>query len=703
MKISIALLKNYIEIPVGPADLVDLFEDIGLEVKRQEKSGNDTVLTLELLANRGDLHAYTGIAREIYGRTRWMLKDKSRLLERPVLRTHAAGFSLIVLSDKCLAYTLTEFNLENPAAANSKLPDDYQRMLEVAGIHSINHAIDISNIINLELGQPTHVFDADKVHGEIVVRDSVYGEKAWVLFSDKAVTLPAGTLVVADSEKILAVAGVIGCEDSKVDGQTTRLLLESAVYDPVSIRMAAKSIDIQTASSSRFEKGGDIMIVGTSVARANMLLSQLGWSLQYAAPEQQWEPDPSEIDLQLDDLNASLGLTLQPVELENILSGYGFQTQIIDENEITVAVPSYRTWDVKEKQDIYEEVCRYLGYNELSSKIPEKVAIQSDPVLFNKDLTNEVLINEGFYEVFTEGFYSESHRQKLGFKEEHPAWKHVNIINSQERSYALMKNNNVVHALDLIRTNLNYKTKNIKAFEWNRTFHPAAEGSNPAPFERKVLWMVITGSSRESNWQERGRLSDAFYLKGIILEIAEQLGLSLSFKQTTSAAQDDYPITSYLLHPGRKVNIQLGEKTIGVLGEIHPGLVKTWDLKEVRPYFLEIEQSFLTAMPEPRIYKEPSNIQTIARDLTLLLPSGLAADEVRAIMISQSELISEVEITDLFNGEQTGYSNAVTFSIIFDPKRVDKTSLSSDEINRATENLFENTKSHFINHDITRR
>jgi len=231
VKIAHDVLRRFVEVPSDPKVLRALFDDLGLEVKRVEPDGSGlgTVFTLELLANRGDHYCYHGIAREIAGRTgaRVALPMVDRLEVGP------SPVPLRIDTPRCLLYTATLFEHDGkaqPLAGERLLP------LLAAGLHSVSAPVDATNLANLELGQPTHAFDADTIVGGIVVRDSVAGEKAWPLFAPGPVEIPAGTLVIADDQKILAIAGVIGCEESKTTDATRRLLLESACFDPVAVR-----------------------------------------------------------------------------------------------------------------------------------------------------------------------------------------------------------------------------------------------------------------------------------------------------------------------------------------------------------------------------------------------------------------------------------------------------------------------------------
>ena len=234
MKLSSRHLAQYTVLPSSTRALRLLLDDVGIEVKRVEDTDSDTHFTLELLANRGDHHCYYGVARELRGRT-------GAHLHAPAYSRLETGPSPIPIrceTSDCLMYTATLMVKSGPDGA---FPPEQNVPLHAAALQSISPPVDATNLSNLELGQPTHAFDADTIDGEIVIRDSVDGEKAWPLFTEGPISLPEGTLVIADQSKILAIAGVIGCEESKTTEQTTRLLIESATFDPVRVRKASRA------------------------------------------------------------------------------------------------------------------------------------------------------------------------------------------------------------------------------------------------------------------------------------------------------------------------------------------------------------------------------------------------------------------------------------------------------------------------------
>lgn len=702
MKISIKTLSNYIELSHESLDqLRDMFEDVGLEVKRTEENQDDTLFTLELLANRGDHYSYLGIVQEIHGRTGWKIKAPSVL---SVEKAKEKKVSISIESEKCLSYTLSAFTRGKEAATGTL--SEFNSLLTTSGTNLINAAVDIGNIVGIERGQPVHIFDADKVNGKISVRETKEGETAHLLFTEGETTLPVGTLVISDATKILAVAGVIGCEEAKPTEATTRVYMESALFDPVAVRKTAKHLGLQTSASMRFERGGDPAAVLPAIDRAAYLFSKSGWEHDFSQVACLWQPVPLGIACSAGDVNDYLGTRYSIKEIQSALAGYGFQFSNNRDERFIAIVPSHRIWDIKENRDVFEEVCRHFGYNSLPTEMPRiepSSRNAGDAYLMRKALIEEVLLGHGFFEVFTDGFYGEAQRQKLDVLGPNPVGPHVRVVNAQDRSFSLMKNNNVIQALDLVQTNMNVRNSDVKAFEWTRTFHPNAQAENGLCEERKILWLIASGEILGKTWKDPSHAASVFFLKGIAEQIADSLDVPISIEQSETCSEKDYPVVSALLHPSRKANIMHDGQVVGVIGEVHPKLVRSWGLKKLRPCYMEINQSLMTLPSAQKLYCEPKNIQQVQRDVCLLMPDRLPSQLVSEALLEGSDQIAGIAVTDVFNSEKTQNQNAVTFSVTIDPERSGKTAVTAEEANEETEKAVRGALRRFKPQGLDRR
>ena len=684
MKIAANLLRRWTALPEDDHTLRHLLDDLGLEVKRAERHPTaGTIFTLELLANRGDHHCYAGVAREITGRT-------GAALPRQHTAQLVVGQSPIPLVNEtplCLRYTAT---LLERISDDHPLDEAVGAALTVLGDAPLGTAIDATNLVNTELGQPSHAFDADRIKGGITVRLSRAGERAWPLFKPEPVELPEGTLVIADDQKILAVAGVIGCEESKTTAATTRVLLESATFDPVAVRKASRALGIHTDASARFERGSDPELALGGAARVVHLLESSGvWRRvgetglvgDFVTPER-W------ISLDLAAACTFLGLPLDYAEAADRLSRYGFEIRPEgaepENSRLSARVPSWRIWDVETDADLLEELAKSIGYNNTPIALPPvdlgAVPTHEEQV---KVIASGVLVSAGLYEALTDGFYSRGQLDVLGLPEGHPLLNHVETSNALDRAYSLLKNNTLVQAVDAVAANLRRKVEDVALFEWTRVFEPDASAPNGVCRERKVLWACVSSQDRPRAWGLTPRPADIWTLKALIRE----LGVALALPLSVGAADPSHPL-SVALHPGRQGVVLLDGATVGVLGELHPAVCKAAGIKRERPCYLEINLNALTAPGARPSFEEPSALQPIDRSLAFTLPHRFPAVEVvRQLRASGPPWLSDVAMTDVFHHEEEGARvRTVTYAMRFQQSAEGRT---ADEVNAVVRDLLQ--------------
>lgn len=684
MRISQRILSQYTVIPEDPHELRLLLDDIGIEVKKCEtldvNNYQDTFFDLEILANRGDHCSYLGIAREIHGRAGSGIK-------MPAVASLLIGpspHSLQISTDLCLRYSLTLLELfENPP----DLPDYVFAPLAAANLHRISPVVDVSNLVNIEIGQPTHMFDADKIEGPIVVRLSVDGEHAWPLFSENPISLPVGTIVIADSVKILAIAGVIGCEDSKATKNTRRILLESGTFDPVSIRKTSQALGIRTDSSYRFERGGDPALVKVGAARVIKLMRDYCCAavLGRTSVTGAWEDPLREIDFSISAANQFLGLKMSADDMCERLERYGFTASQKDGNSrISVRVPPGRLWDVEYPSDLYEELAKSFGYNNVPTLLPaiDLGGVKSSAEKVREN-TEEILIGYGFYEVFTDGFYSADAIDVFDLPIKHPLHQHVRVLGAVDKGHALLKNNGLLQLLEAVADNVRRKETMIKAFEWTRTFHPDESSENGLCKERRILACITSGPLSPASWNGSPGSANSLFLKGVLFELGYTLGIP--FYLGSEAL--DHPLTK-VMHPGRHRTITLENRVVGIMGEIHPEVCRRVGIKrqEVRPCYLELEVSALESKSIIHKYKEPEVRMPSARSLAFTMPFGIEAEEVlHIIKQTPNERILSVDVVDEYlHEENNNLQRTLTFEVLWSN---DEHILTAEELNEATDKL----------------
>ncbi|HEX2834630.1 MAG TPA: phenylalanine--tRNA ligase subunit beta [Thermoanaerobaculia bacterium] len=674
MRFLLEHLNTHTEMPSSVHDAREVLDEVGIEVKTVDATAQGTVFNCELLANRGDHYCYNGVAREVTGRTGKPLHfPQARQLD--VINADATRVK--IESPLCLVYTVTELFRGD---ASTPLPADVLAPLTAAGIHSINAPVDASNLTNFDIGQPTHAFDADTIDGPITIRLSRAGEKAWMLFTEAAVEIPEGTLVIADDSKILGIAGVIGCVESGITDKTTRILLESACFDPVAVRIASRRLDQATDAAARFMRGGDPTLPLAGAARVAYLLEKhCGYRVGNAYVAGDWTDPRRTIDVDVAKTNRFIGTELTPLQMAERLTRYGFAVEVPGSATpaLTVTVPPHRLWDVAFEADLAEELLKSVGYNATPITLP---SVDMGALPSHREnvetLVNEVLVAEGFFEIFTDSFYGRGVREKLGLGEDDPLFAHVEMQNSIERNYSLMRNNTIAQALDAFVTNANLRNTNIKIFEWARVYFPDLS-------EKPLLWLLANGRDRGPFWGDKGRPADAIYLKGIV----EQLRLALRIDLQTGAS-DGHRLERFF-HSGRRAGIHLDGKLVGIFGELHPQLLQRFDVKRHRPVYLELDVDALQVAPRPRTYVEPSNRQPVVRNVAYALPRGITAADVRDALASAAPpFLREIRITDLF---ELPDARAVTFEIEY----LAEEALTSETINAATEAMITAVKAKF--------
>lgn len=670
MKFLLEHLRTHTDLPAAH-EARELLDEVGIEVKTVETTREGTVFNCELLANRGDHYCYNGVAREVSGRTGKPLRfPQARKLDV----VPADATRVRVESPLCLVYTATELFRGD---ASAPLPADVLAPLTATGIHSINAPVDASNLTNFDIGQPTHAFDADTIDGPITIRTSRAGEKAWMLFTDAPTEIPEGTLVIADDSKILGIAGVIGCVESGITDKTTRILLESACFDPVAVRIASRQLNQPTDAAARFMRGGDPTLPLVGAARVAYLLeTHCGYRVGKAYVAGDWKDPRRTIEVNVAKTNRFIGTELTTLEMAERLTRYGFAVEP-NVNTLTVSVPPHRLWDVSFEADLAEELLKSVGYNATPITLPS-VAMGALPShAENVEVqVNDVLVAEGFFEIFTDSFYGRGVRDRLGLAEGDPLWDHVEMQNSIERNYSLMRNNTVAQALDALVTNLNLKNANLKIYEWARIYYPDLS-------ERGLLWLLANGRDRGPSWGDKGRPADSIYLKGIVEQL--RLELRVDLRTGTSAGHR----LERFFHPGRRAGIWLDDAIVGIFGELHPQLLQRFDVKRQRPVYLEIETDALRVAPRKRTYADPPTRQPVVRNVAYALPRGIAAAEVRDALASAAPaFLRQIRITDLFELPE---ARAVTFEIEY----LSDEALTGETINAATEAMMAAVKARF--------
>lgn len=636
MKISVNRLRQIIDLPQEIRNVRNLLDDVGIEVKRID---GDT-LTLEILANRGDHHSYVGIAMEVRGRT----GDKMRFPEITHWGDWATHTSRNPATSSCFRYRVIQVSV--PAGT------------DVEGI--------LDDVV-LDYGQPVAAYDARYVKLDTMdVRVSVEGET--VTLNGQDVSLPVGTMVVISDDVIVSVAGVIVADRARVRADTTDVVLEAACYNPVSIRKASRALRISNYSTTRYERGSDYAMGDRGLGR---VLAVTGWPVTASRPAiRTWDVMPPVPHLAfLWSLAVSyLGLDKTQVSEAEVYArleryGYGF-------SQANIHIPSWRRWDIHTAEDIYEDLARSYGYDNLPSKLPNILlgSVPSERERIQADVTS-VLVGHGMYEVITDGFYGRQDRDRLLCEGDVLWGAHVEVANALDRGYSLLKNNTLIQALNLVATNLAVQKTEIKAYEYTRTFHPSDDG----PVERHVLWSIVCGKERKS-WGRDGEI-DPIYVKGVMEEIARKTNRRLTIAECTSV------LLPYL-HPTRCGDVMMDEVKVGVMGEIHPDVLARFKIKGARPVYVELDTDLLLRYGQPIPYVDPPSRQLVVKDLTVDVPQGKPLGPVLDVIRANGGIVAADVIDRYERGDVIAWTMRITIDPDYDATALMESLLSTTHVQR---------------------
>jgi phenylalanyl-tRNA synthetase beta chain len=436
-------------------------------------------------------------------------------------------------------------------------------------------------------------------------------------------------------------------------------------------------------------RGGDPTLPLIGAARVAYLLEQYaGYRVGNAYTAGDWKNPMRTIEVHVAKTGRFIGAELTPLAMAERLTRYGFTVEMRDET-LLVNVPPHRLWDVHFEADLAEEVLKSVGYNNTPITLPT-VQMGALPGHAENvaERVNEVFVAEGFYEIFTDSFYGRGVRERLGIGEGDPLWPHVEMQNSIERNYSLMRNNTVAQALDALAANVNNKLANVKMFEWARIYLPDLS-------EQSILWALANGRDRGPFWGDKGRPADAIYWKGILEQLRLELRVDLKI-----GASDGHRLERFF-HPGRRAGILLGGKTVGIFGELHPLLVQRFDIKRQRPVYLEIAVDALNAEPLPRAYSEPPSRQPVVRNVAYAIPAGIPAAAIHdALAAAAPPFLREIRIVDVYeipNDPQR--ARAVTFELEY----LSEEALTGETINAATEAMMAAVTNAFGERGVTLR
>jgi phenylalanyl-tRNA synthetase beta chain len=632
---------------------------------------SDPVLEFDLTPNRPDCLSIIGIAREIAAIQQTRVKYPEIIL----LETDESIFDLssvtIETPDHCPRYAARL--LEDIRVASS--PFWLQDRLMSVGLRPINNIVDITNFVMMETGQPLHAFDFDRLaENRIVVRTAEDGE-SFTTLDEKDRVLTEEMLLICDGKSPVAVAGVMGGLNSEIEDKTTRVLIESAYFNPVSIRKTSKKLGLSTEASHRFERGVDPEGTVKAANRAAQLMAEIarGKILKGVIDEHPRKTGKKTIHLSVDDTNRILGINLNPNEMKSLLQSIEFEVNDED-GYLAVAPPTFRV-DVERQEDIMEEVARLSGYNNIPTTFP---LIPADTRTYSPliDLRNRIktmLIGFGFTETINYSFISKHSCDLLGLPPDDLRTKTVNILNPLTEEQAVMRTSLIPGLIETVRRNFFQQIRNLRLFEIGKVY--ISNGKDALPDEIEMLTGIWTGASTEHSWNVKETACDFYDTKGIV----EGLLNALNVRDTVFTQMSDN--LCWYTRPGYTARIIADSDVLGLVGEVAPQILRNYDVKQ--PAFIfEINLDILLPLTQKSRYAEAlPKFPAISRDITMIVDKNI---ETHAILKHVSDfdekLVESLQLFDMYVGDPIpGNKKSISFRITY---RSDRETLEDETVNR---------------------
>ena len=632
----------------------------------------DYVFEIGLTPNRADAMSHMGVARDL--KTICMLKKIPFEWTIPETSLFYVdnNKSLIPInvkdSIKCSQY----YGLTISGITVAPSPTWLQNRLKSIGIGPINNVVDVTNYILHDLGQPLHAFDSQKIKKEIIIK-TCSDKTSFITLDGVKRELDSEDLMICDSEKPLCIAGIFGGVDSSISEQTTSIFLESAYFDPISIRKSAKHHSLNTDASFRFERGVDPEIQVTALKRAAILIKDIAGGeitsdIQYFSKSPK---EPFQIFLSFDVLKRTIGETIEQEDLNTILNSLEIIINNVSETGIGMTIPRYRV-DVTRPADVVEEILRIYGYNNLKDK---PLQYEANPAYTWKSshklevaLANK-LTGHGYMEIINNSLTSPKFSADF--------YAPVTLVNPLGKELSLMRQTLIYSALEVISFNLNRQNKNLKLFEFGSIYGK----TNDAFIEAKRLSISLVGNALESNWEIMKSPSNFFYGKGVIQDFLASIGFeNLKWIEITNP------------HFEESFQITFKEKIMGVFGMVTKNIRDSFGIDQ-EVYIAELNWDLLTEMSyaNPLRYEEVPKFPLVRRDFALLLDDSISFEKLRlSALKTNCKILKEINLFDVYEGENIEKGKkSYGLSFIFLDKNKTLTDKQVDKVMNKLQNNFE--------------
>ena len=664
---------------------------VGTPAKDYLGLATDALIEIGLTANRVDAASHIGVARDLYAYLRhnnipcsfkmpdvsaWADSDQGEAIPMEV-----------TAADGAPRYTGTTIRGVKVAPS----PEWLQKKLLAIGLRPINNIVDITNFVLHEIGQPLHAFDAAKIlGGKVVVRRAEEGEK-FVTLDGVERTLSAADLMIANTEKSMCLAGVFGGEESGVTETTTDVFLESAYFNPVSIRKSSKRHGLKTDASFRYERGADPLVVEYAAKRAALLILELAGG-KIEGRTQQFYPEKIEkkvVDLDYARIENFVGKKIGAEVIESILESLAYEFIEKTENGAKVAVPSYMV-DVYRECDIVEEILRIYGYNNIELPQAMRMSVNAPQKPEQEQVRKTIadfLAANGFVETMNNSLTKSDYYSKL---KTFPEEKCVRIMNPLSSDLNVMRQTLILNGLEVIAYNINRQITNIKTFEYGSvySFNPEMDGKTLESYEEHTCYALFMSGQPEKSWRVDPGKGNYFQLKGYLELLLKRFGCDIYSLVTEAAPADLFSEGLTYLLPG-------SAQPLAVMGTIAPARLKQFGIKQ--PVFAaEINwPAFFTLIKRNKIrYTELPKFPEVRRDLALLLDESVSyADLRKSALRVGKKLLKQVGLFDVYRGDKIAEGKK-QYALSFVLQDLEKT-LTDNDVERVMSKLLATFQNEF--------
>ncbi|MGB0999421.1 MAG: phenylalanine--tRNA ligase subunit beta [Flavobacteriales bacterium] len=623
---GIHVLNESAEIGGNPKDFLDLDEEFCIEIG--------------LTPNRADAMSHFGVARDLKAYCDVHNVDYTWTnLEAPELpNSSTQPIAVDIQSDACYRYA----GLAVKGIEVKESPEWLKKSLQSIGLEPINNIVDLSNYIMHDIGQPLHIFDLEQIEGQKVVVRQAKADEEFLALDGRTLKLKTEDLVIADANKPMCIAGVMGGENSGVQTTTTSIFIESAYFSPVSVRKSAKRHGFHTDASFRFERGIDFETVDVALKRTFELLKKLCPDAEIChqrSDQITHQIEPFEFDFDLNQATKLIGEEIDIQVIKSVLSALDIQILEETDSVFKLSVPSFRN-DVYRQADVVEEILRLVGFNSISIPSQFKASLEMSDKIDENALLNKLsdtLVANGFNEAMNNSLTKSTY---LNCFEEHKAEQAVEILNPLSQDLAFMRQSLLPGLIENTAYNFNRQVNGVRFFEFGKTYNQF----NGKYHESKRLALLISGEFSSSTWLDKKKPADFYVLKSELTNLLAQLGLETRCKQKASSFSGFSQGIQFLVK----------KQVVAQIGEVKPSLSKACGLKNAKVYFAELFWDTIISCLNAEIkFEALAKFPSVKRDLALLMDKEVQFTQLENIAFqTDKNILKHVEIFDVYTGSK---------------------------------------------------